>query len=101
VLDALKSGAPLSVDFLLHSHARHPLRGELSGSDSLSQLPELRANQSVFTARLPITAQVLEEKGIDLRSGYTGKASIRLARRPLGWLLVRPFRQFWSVNWSL
>jgi multidrug efflux pump subunit AcrA (membrane-fusion protein) len=101
VLDALQSGAPLSVDFLLHSHARHPLRGELSGSDSLSQLPELRANQSVFTARLPIPAQVLKEKGIDLRSGYTGKASIRLGRRPLGWLLVRPFRQFWSVNWSL
>ena len=97
LLEALGRGESLPVDFILQAHSHKPLQGSLNGVEALSQLPELRATESVFTARLPIS----KSEGLSLRSGYTGKASIRVGRKPLGWLLIRPFYHFWSANLSL
>lgn len=98
VLSALGSGRSLPVDFILHAHSRNALRGELSGVGQVSQLPEMREIQTVFTARVPFPAEALEG---GLKAGYTGKASILLGRRPWGWILLQPFRQYWRMNWSL
>jgi len=98
VLRALGSGRTLPVDFILHAHSRDALRGELSAAAQVSQLPEMREAETVFTARIPFPGAALEG---GLKAGYTGKASITLGRRPWGWLLLGPFRQYWRMNWSL
>jgi len=98
LLRALSEGEHLPVDFILHAHARQELKGELSGAMQVSQLPVPRAKETVFLARIPIPETTLEG---GLKAGYTGKASIRLGRRPWGWLLLRPFTQYWRMNWSL
>lgn len=98
VLRALREGRTLPVDFILHSHSRVGLRGELSGVERVSQLPETRRTETVFTARIPFPPSELEG---GVKAGYTGKASILLGRRPWGWLLLRPFLQYWRMNWSL
>jgi biotin carboxyl carrier protein len=98
LLRLLGENRHLPVDFILHAHARQPMRGELVGSLRISQLPQPRASETVFTARIPFPDAALEG---DLKAGYTGKASIRLGRRPWGWLLLGPFRQYWRMNWSL
>ena len=98
VLEALAEGRVLPVDFILYAHARTGLRAELSAVDQVSQLPELRQAETVFTARIPFPVSHLEG---GLKAGYTGKASIMMGRRPWGWLLLRPFRQYLRMNWSL
>ena len=98
VLQALGSGRKLPVDFILHAHSRNTLHGVLSEVARVSQLPELRHNETVFTARIPLVSESLEG---GLKAGYTGKASIVLGRRPWGWLLLAPFRQYLRMNWSL
>ena len=98
VLRALGEGRNLQVDFILHAHSRDALRGELSGALQISQLPEMREAETVFTARIPFPAGALEG---GLKAGYTGKASITLGRRPWGWQLSAPFRHYWRMNWSL
>ena len=98
VLRALGEGRNLQVDFILHAHSRDALRGELSGALQISQLPEMREAETVFTARIPFPAAALEG---GLKAGYTGKASITLGRRPWGWQLSAPFRHYWRMNWSL
>ena len=82
VLRALGEGRNLQVDFILHAHSRDALRGELSGALQISQLPEMREAETVFTARIPFPAAALEG---GLKAGYTGKASITLgAARGVG-----------------
>jgi multidrug resistance efflux pump len=98
VLGALGAGRSLPVDFILHAHSRDALRGELTEVGQVSQLPEMREAETVFTARIPFSAAALEG---GLKAGYTGKASITLGRRPWGWQLTSPFRQYWRMNWSL
>ena len=98
LLRGLSTGEALPVEFILHAHARQALKGELSGSIQVSQLPVARASETVFVARIPFPEAALEG---GLKAGYTGKASIYLGRRPLGWLLLRPFAQYWRMNWSL
>lgn len=98
VLRALGSGRALPVDFILHAHSRDTLRGALTEVGQVSQLPEMREAETVFTARIPFSAAALEG---GLKAGYTGKASITLGRRPWGWQLTSPFRQYWRMNWSL
>jgi len=98
VLGALGTGEHLPVDFILHAHSRDALRGELTEVTQVSQLPEMRLEETVFTARIAFPGTVPEG---GLKAGYTGKASIMLGRRPWGWLLLRPFRQYWRMNWSL
>jgi multidrug efflux pump subunit AcrA (membrane-fusion protein) len=98
LLRLLSEEKNLPVDFILHAHAKQTLQGELGGPIQVSQLPQARASETVFTARIPFPAGSLEG---DLKAGYTGKASISLGRRPWGWLLLRPFRQYWRMNWSL
>lgn len=98
VLRALGEGRKLPVDFILHAHSRDALRGELSAAGQVSQLPDMRETETVFTARIPFPAADLEG---GLKAGYTGKASITLGRRPWGWQLSAPFRQYWRMNWSL
>lgn len=98
VLGALAEGQVLPVHFILHAHARSGLWADLSSASEVSQLPEVRDAGTVFTARIPFPASSLDG---DLKSGYTGKASILLGRRPWGWSLTAPFRQYWRMNWSL
>lgn len=98
VLRALGEERSLPVDFILHAHSRDALRGELTAVGQVSQLPEMREAETVFTARIPFSADGLEG---GLKAGYTGKASIALGRRPWGWQLTGPFRQYWRMNWSL
>jgi biotin carboxyl carrier protein len=98
VLQALQERKTLPVDFILHAHSRAALRGNLSETVRISQLPELRETETVFTARIPFPDAALDG---GLKPGYTGKASITLGRRPWGLLLARPFRQYWRMNWSL
>lgn len=98
VLQSLRAGRVLPVDFILYSHSRFPLRGELASAESISQLPETRHTETVFTARIPFP-EGLPEAGA--KAGYTGKASIVLGWRPWGWILLRPFLQYWRMNWSL
>lgn len=98
LLRALSGGEALPVEFILHAHARRALAGKLEGAIQVSQLPVPRASETVFVARIPFPEAALEG---GLKAGYTGKASIRLGRRPLGWLLLRPFTQYWRMNWSL
>jgi multidrug resistance efflux pump len=98
VLAALRQGRKLQVDFILHAHSRHPLVGELTDVSQVSQLPEMRQSETVFTARIPFPG-LPPEGGI--KAGYTGKASILLGRRPWGRALIGPFLQYWRMNWSL
>jgi multidrug efflux pump subunit AcrA (membrane-fusion protein) len=98
LLGALSEGRHLPVDFILHAHARQELKGEISGAVQISQLPVPRAQETVFLVRIPFPENALEG---GLKAGYTGKASIYLGRRPWGWLLLRPFAQYWRMNWSL
>jgi multidrug efflux pump subunit AcrA (membrane-fusion protein) len=98
LLQALQEGHSLPVDFILHAHSRSALRGSLSDANRISQLPELREAETVFTARLPFPDAALDG---GLKAGYTGKASITLGRRPWGLVLSRPFAQYWRMNWSL
>lgn len=98
VLAALREGRRLRVDFILHAHSRHPLSGELADVAQVSQLPEMRHSETVFTARIPFPGEP-PEGGI--KAGYTGKASILLGRRPWGRNLIGPFLQYWRMNWSL
>lgn len=98
VLEALAAGEALPVDFILHAHSQAALRGELSGALQVSQVPQARAHETVFVARLPFPESSLQGGP---KAGYTGKASIRLGQRPLGWLLLKPFVQYWRVNWGL
>jgi hypothetical protein len=97
-LGALNSHRTLPVDFILHAHSRNTLHGHLTSAEQISQLPEMREAQTVFTARIPFPADALDG---GLKAGYTGKASIVLGRRPWGWILLQPFRQYWRMNWSL
>jgi biotin carboxyl carrier protein len=98
VLAALGAGRILPVDFILHAHSRNALRGDLTGNAQISQLPEMRETETVFTARIPFSSSALEG---GVKAGYTGKASIVLGRRPWGWTLLKPFRHYWRMNWSL
>jgi multidrug efflux pump subunit AcrA (membrane-fusion protein) len=98
VLRVLREGGVLPVDFILHAHSRQPLQADLSSANQVSQLPETRRAETVFTARVPLPDTPLEG---GVKAGYTGKASILLGRRPWGWLLIRPFREYWRMNWSL
>jgi biotin carboxyl carrier protein len=98
LLRTLSEGRQLPVDFILHAHARQALKGELSGALQISQLPVPRASETVFLARIPFPESALEG---GLKAGYTGKASLNLGRRPWGLLVVRPFVQYWRMNWSL
>jgi hypothetical protein len=98
LLDALARNGQVPVDFILHAHARQALKGELSGALQISQLPELRTNETVFLARMPFPSDSLTD---GVKSGSTGKASITLGRRPWGWLLTRPFLHYVKMNWSL
>jgi biotin carboxyl carrier protein len=98
VLGALLSGRRLPVDFILHAHSRNALRGELTGTGQISQLPEMRDTETVFTARIPFSSTLLEG---GVKAGYTGKASIVMGRRPWGLSLLQPFRQYWRMNWGL
>ena len=98
VLAALREGRVLPVDFILHAHARQPLRAQLTDASQVSQLPEMRHEETVFTARVPFPEAALDG---GIKAGYTGKASIVMGTRPWGWILVRPFLQYWRMNWSL
>lgn len=99
VLEALERGKPLDVDFILHAHADTPLKTTLSERRQISEMPEPKANGSFFLATLPLPSQ--DEIGRVLKPGYTGKAKIRLGYRPLGYVLIRPFLNYWRVEWGL
>lgn len=98
ILAALRDGRRLQVDFILHAHSRQPLAGELNDVSQVSQLPEMRHAETVFTARIPFPEDSLEG---GVKAGYTGKASILLGWRPWGRILAGPFLQYWRMNWSL
>lgn len=99
LLAALDAGRKLTVDFILHPHPNTALTATLAGGDSVSQVPELRKAGSVFIARAPFPPHSpLEDV---LKPGFTGRAKIVLGRRPLGWILARPFLNYLRVNWGL
>lgn len=98
ILAALREDRALPVDFILHAHARQPLRAQLTDAGQVSQLPEMRHEETVFTARIPFPETALDG---GVKAGYTGKASIVMGTRPWGWILLRPFLQYWRMNWSL
>lgn len=99
VLGALENGRSLEVDFLLHSHPLEPLQTTLSGVESLSQLPELRDQASVFLATAPFPTGTALDGAI--KPGYTGKAKILLGRKPLGIVLIRPFMNYLRMTWGV
>jgi biotin carboxyl carrier protein len=99
LLAALESGAALPVDFLLAAQPRHRQRAHLASSDAISQLPEMRENETVFTARLPFHPVGMDVK--DIKAGYTGNATIVVGRGPAAWVWSRPFRQYWRMHWGL
>lgn len=99
LLAALDAGRKLPVDFILHPHPNTALVATLAGPESVSQVPELRKTGSVFIARAPFPPHSpLEEV---LKPGFTGRAKILVGRRPLGWILTRPFLNYMRINWGL
>jgi multidrug resistance efflux pump len=99
VLAALDAGRELSVDFILHAQPRHRQGAPLVSSDLISQLPEMRENETVFTARIPFLPSNMEIS--DLKTGYTGNATIIVGRGAAAWVWSRPFRQYWRMHWGL
>jgi len=99
LLNALDGGRRLPVDFILHSHPKTPLTATLEGTGNVSQIPELKKTGSLFIATAPFPSNSpLEDV---LKPGFTGKAKIQMGRRPLGWVLFRPFLNYIRVNWGL
>jgi biotin carboxyl carrier protein len=99
LLAALGEGRALSAEFILHAHPTKRLRVELTDPAQISQLPQARRDQTVFLARLPFPGD--DAAGLDLKSGYTGRAKILLGRRPAGVLLLQPFLHYWRTNWGV
>ncbi len=98
VLSGLERG-PLPVDFILHAHPANPLVTSLTGSSAVGQIPETRKGLGVFLARAPFPAGT--ELEAVLKPGYTGRAKIRLGRRPLGWVLFHPFLNYLRTQWGV
>lgn len=99
LMKALREKGALPVDFILHSHAKHHLATWIKGEESISQLPEIRKDHSCFLVKIPFPG----DSSIDhmLKSGYTGKAKIRLGRSDLFYSWFRPFLNYWRVEWGV
>lgn len=97
VLDALTSGRILPVEFILHAHPHRSFRTSIESVDSISQLPEVRLDKTVFLARVGIP-DAGELEGL-LKPGYTGKAKILIGREPAGVVLFRPFLHYLKMSW--
>jgi len=99
LLETLHVKHKLPVDFILHSHSQTQLSATIDGDDEISQLPEMRKDHSVFLVRIPFPkGSTLDPL---LKSGYTGKAKIRLGQSSLAYAWFRPFLNYWRVEWSV
>lgn len=99
LLAALREGRELPVDFILQAQTSLRLRTIVRGADAVSQTARTKPGGSFFqvTAPFPVDSAFVGK----LKPGYTGKAKIDFGRRPLAWVMMRKFLDYWRVEWSL
>ncbi len=98
VLDALRHGHTLPVDFILHAHTGTPLHTTVHGPDAISETAHVKAGGSFFTVRAPFPVD--STLAADLKPGYTGKAKLDLGHHPLAAVMMRKFLDYWRVQWG-
>ncbi len=98
VLDALRHGHTLPVDFILHAHTGTPLHTAVHGPDAISETAHVKAGGSFFTVRAPFPVD--STLAADLKPGYTGKAKLDLGHHPLAAVMMRKFLDYWRVQWG-
>ena len=98
VLEALRQGHPLPVDFILHAQTATHLRTTINGPDAISETAHVKNGGSFFTVRAPFPVD--DTLAATLKPGYTGKAKIDLGRHPLAAVMMRKFLDYWRVQWS-
>ena len=99
ILGALQAGRKLPVEFILHPHPDVTLSAEIVDPRTISQVPEPRKQETVFIARIPFPSGSSIEDA--LKPGYTGKAKILMGRKPLAFILSRPFLHYWKTHWGI
>ena len=98
VLDALRHGNTLPVDFILHAHTGTHLHTTVHGPDAISETAHVKQGGSFFTVRAPFPVD--SALAADLKPGYTGKAKLDLGHHPLASVMMRKFLDYWRVQWS-
>ena len=98
VLDALRQGRSLAVDFILHAQTVTHLHTAISGPDAISETAHVKNGGSFFTVRAPFPVD--DALAASLKPGYTGKAKINLGHHPLAGVMMRKFLDYWRVQWS-
>ncbi len=91
------------VRFILYSHNTYELAGAFKDRSQLSQLAypherESAAKENAFILTLPNTEMPAEIRSA-LRPDLTGRASIRLGRKPLALIWGRAISQWFRLKW--
>ena len=86
---------PIDVGFILYSQSAHALEGRIEKKTQISSAAEPREKESVFVITLE-NVKIPEDVGNAMRPGLTGRADIRIGRKPLVMIWAR---RLW--NWTL
>ena len=86
---------PIDVGFILYSQSAHTLEGQIAKKSQISSAAEPREKESVFVITLE-NVNIPEEVRGAMRPGLTGRADVRLGRKPLVMIWAR---QLW--HWTL
>ena len=97
VMEALRQGRSLPVDFILQAQTATHLRTFVNGPEAISETAHIKNGGSFFTVRAPFP--VSDALATSLKPGYTGKAKIDLGHHPLAAVMMRKFLDYWRVQW--
>ena len=86
---------PIDVGFILYSQSAHTLEGRIEKKTQISSAAEPREKESVFVITLE-NVKIPEEVSNAMRPGLTGRADIRIGRKPL---FMNWARRLW--HWTL
>ena len=98
-----KDKKTVPVDFILYSHNRHELQAPFKDRSQLSQLAypherESAVKENAFILTLPNVEMPTEIRSA-LRPDLTGRASIKLGRKPLVFIWGRSIAQWVRLKW--
>lgn len=98
-----KDKKTVPVDFILYSHNRHELKADFKDRSQLSQLAypherESAVKENAFILTLP-SVEMPKEIQSALRPDLTGRASIKLGRKPLIFIWGRNIAQWVRLKW--
>jgi len=89
---------PIDVRYILYSTSAHQLTSQISKRSQVSSAAEARDKDTVFLVTLG-NVELPEEVRASLRPGLTGRATVQLGRRPLGFLWARQLANWAVLRW--